>query len=139
MVQPAAGAAIPTGKRRSLRYKINLWCWLFIAPNLILYLMFTGWPIVISLYYSMLDWSGLSAKTFVGLQNFKEVITDTYFWGAYSNSFKFMLGAVPLQLVLALLIAVMLNNPKLRFASGYRTLVFLPVVTTASIVGIIMV
>lgn len=142
MMQPAAGVAAQartTRKRKSVRYKVHLWCWLFITPNLILYVMFIGWPIIIGWYYSLLDWSGLSAKTFVGLQNFKEVMTDTYFWGAYANSFKFMLGAVPLQMVSSLLIAVMLNNPKLRFASAYRTLVFLPVVTTASIIGIIMV
>ncbi len=136
---PAAGLALQTRKRKAKRNRIHLWCWLFIAPNMILYTMFIGWPIIISWYYSLLDWSGLSAKTFIGLQNYQEVMSDSYFWGAYANSFKFMLGAVPLQLIISLLIAVMLNNPKLRFASGYRTLVFLPVVTTASIIGIIMV
>ncbi|WP_206105524.1 carbohydrate ABC transporter permease [Paenibacillus thalictri] len=130
----------PAAKRKPQRRHVQLWCWLFIAPNLVMYMLFIGWPIAISWYYSMLDWSGLSSNiSFVGLNNFKEIIADSYFWNAYGNSFVFMLGAVPLQLVLALLIAVILNNPKLRFAGGYRTLIFLPVVTTASIVGIIMV
>lgn len=125
------------GRRRS---RTQLWCWLFVAPNVILYLMFIGWPVISSCYYSLLDWSGLSSDIqFVGLANFKEIVSDSYFWNAYGNSIKFMLGAVPLQLVPALLLAVALNNPKLRFRSVYRALVFLPVVTTASIVGIIMV
>lgn len=128
-----------TRKRKRIT-KTTLWCWLFITPNLIFYLLFQGWPIIINWYYSMLDWSGLSSNAkFIGLQNFKELIMDPYFWNAYKNSFLFMLGAVPLSLILALLIAVILNNPKLKFANAYRTLFFIPVVTTASIVGIIMV
>ncbi|OAS89127.1 MULTISPECIES: carbohydrate ABC transporter permease [Metabacillus] len=127
-------------RKGSLSRKTNLWCWLFILPNLIFYALFQGWPIVINWYYSMLDWSGLNSNVaFVGLENFKAVIKDPHFWNAYKNSFVFMVGAVPLLLILALFVALILNNPKLRYASVYRTLFFIPVVTTASIVGIIMV
>ncbi|MCS7464130.1 sugar ABC transporter permease [Paenibacillus doosanensis] len=126
--------------RSSRQRVIQRWCWLFIAPNLLFYAMFQGWPIVINWYYALHDWSGISSDIqYVGLQNFKDIIHDLYFWKAYANSFKFMLGSVPLLLVLALLIALVLNNPKLRGAAVYRTLYFIPVVTTASIVGIIMV
>lgn len=120
--------------------QIVLWCWLFMTPNLIFYAMFQGWPIIINWYYSMLDWSGLSSNiTFVGLDNYRELIADPYFWKAYGNSFKFMIGAVPLLLITSLLAALLLNNPLLKMAKMYRTLFFVPVVTTASIVGIIMV
>lgn len=126
------------GTRRQGRAAI--WCWIFIAPNLVFYALFQGWPILVSWYYSTLDWSGLSSGvTFVGLENFKELIADPYFWNAYKNSFLFMLGAVPLELVLALLAALIVNNPLLRFAQMYRTFLFIPVVTTTSVVGIIMV
>jgi len=102
--------------------------------------MFNGWPIVSGLYYATLDWSGLSSsKEFVGLANFVEVAHDPYFWNSYRNSFTFMLGVVPIHLAIGLLIAVALNRKDLRFATGYRTLFFLPVVTTAAIVGIIMI
>lgn len=125
-------------KKRSRR--INLWCWFFLTPALALYIMFQGWPIIASWYYAMLDWSGLSTNiTFVGLQNFKEVAMDKYFWNAFYNSFKFTLGVVPVQLVVALIIAVMLNNARLKGKNFYRTLFFLPVITVASIVGIIMI
>lgn len=135
----AAGSGAGRKPFRSKR-RVALWCWLFVTPNLIFYALFQGWPIIINWYYAMLDWSGLSSNvTFLGLGNFKELIADPYFWNAYANSFKFMLGAVPLLLVLSLFAAVVLNNPLLKLASMYRTLVFIPVVTTASIVGIIMV
>lgn len=110
------------------------------TPNLVFYALFQGWPIVINWYYSLLDWSGLSSNvSFVGLDNYKELFTDPYFWKAYGNSFVFMLGAVPLLLISSLFAALILNNPLLRLAKMYRTLFFIPVVTTASIVGIIMV
>jgi multiple sugar transport system permease protein len=102
--------------------------------------MFNGWPIVSGFYYASLDWSGFSkSKEFVGFANFVEVARDPYFWNAYRNSFAFMLGVLPIHVVVGLLIAIVLNRKDLRFAVGYRTLFFLPVVTTAAIVGIIMI
>ncbi len=131
--------------RQPLFYKqrqrrINLWCWAFLAPTLVLYILFQGWPIIASWYYAMLDWSGMSTHiNFVGLKNFQEVAADRYFWNAYLNSFKFTVGVVPLQLVSALVIALVLNNVRLKGRNIYRTIFFLPVVTVASIVGIIMI
>ncbi len=75
---------------------------------------------------------------FVGWANFKEVVADANFWKAFKNSFVYMLGVVPIQLSLALIGAIILNNPQMRGTTFYRTLLFLPVVTTTSIVGIIM-
>lgn len=122
------------------KWKIQAWCWAFLFPTMALFVLFQGWPIVASLYYATLDWSGLTSdSTYVGSQNFIDVAKDPYFWNAYKNSFKFMLGVVPLHLIVPLIIAVLLNQPKARGASIYRTLIFLPVVTTTSIVGIIMV
>ena len=133
--------AVAVRKRSSAQSrKIALWCWLFITPNLIFYALFQGWPIIVNWYYSTLDWSGLSSNvTYLGLANFKELINDQYFWNAYKNSFIFMFGSVPLLITIALLAAVIVNNPLLKLASMYRTLLFIPVVTTTSVVGIIMV
>ncbi|WP_216855487.1 carbohydrate ABC transporter permease [Paenibacillus alba] len=122
------------------KWKIELWCWIFLVPTLLLFVLFQGWPIAASLYYATLDWSGLTSDaTFVGLDNFASVAKDPYFWNAFKNSFKFMFGVVPLNLFIPLILAVILNRPRLKGASIYRTLIFLPVVTTTSIVGIIMV
>lgn len=119
--------------------KIAMWCWLFLAPNLIFFALFQGWPLLLSLYYSMLDWSGIgNDKTFVGLQNFAELVRDDYFWNAYRNSFLFAAGSVPLIVTVSLLLALLLNQP-LKGVAAYRTAIFLPVITTASTVGILMV
>lgn len=101
--------------------------------------MFTVYPVVASWVISFFNWTGMEPLTdFVGWANFKEVLTDSNFWNAFKNSFVYMLGVVPIQLFLALLGAVILNNPQMRGTTIYRTLLFLPVVTTTSIVGIVM-
>ncbi|MBM7568542.1 multiple sugar transport system permease protein [Paenibacillus sacheonensis] len=116
------------------------WCWLFVMPNLVFFALFQGWPILANLHYAMLDWSGISTGAkFIGLDNYKELMQDPYFWKAYKHSFLFMFEAVPLLLLGGLVSAVLLNNPLMRLAKTYRTLLFIPVVTTASVIGIIMV
>lgn len=115
------------------------WCYLFIAPSLILASLFTFYPTVASWYFSLLQWTGFTAaRTFVGLSNYAEVIHDGYFWQAFERSFLFMLGAVPVKLFLTLVVAIVLNDAALRLAPVFRTLFFIPVVTTAAIDGIVM-
>lgn len=127
-------------KSSSTRRKITLWCWLFMVPNLILYAMFLGWPIVSSWFYAFHTWTGIgNSMTFVGIKNFSDLLHDSSYITAFEHTFIFMLGVVPIQLIVALLLALVLNRPSLKFSSFYRTIYFIPVVTTAAIVGIIMV
>ncbi len=108
-------------------------------PSLVLATLFTFWPIVASWYYSLLDWSGFTQdKTFVGLGNYVELFHDPFFWGAFGRSFLFMVVTVPVRLGLALAVAIVLNDQRLRLAPVFRTLLFIPVVTTTAIMGILM-
>lgn len=126
-------------KRRE-RIKVNLWCWVFLMPTLVFYILFQGWPIVCSIYYSLLDWSGMTTgAAFVGFANYKTLMTDRQFWNAFFNSFKYAALYVPLQLAASLLFAYILNNAALKGRTIYRTLYFIPVITTTSIVGIVMI
>lgn len=123
-------------KQRRKRY---IWCWLFVLPTTLFYAGFQLWPILSSFYYSTLDWSGISSdKTFVGLQNFIDLLHDQWFWNSFFNSFKYMLFSVPPLILLSLFLALLVNEKALRARGAFRTLFFLPVITTASIVGIIM-
>lgn len=116
-----------------------IWCWLFVLPTTLFYVGFQAWPILSSIYYSTLDWSGIETeKRFVGLANFQELLQDQWFWNAFANSFRYMAYSVPLLIVLSLLLAVILNEGTLKLRGAFRTMFFLPVITTASIVGIIM-
>lgn len=125
-------------KKRIVRK--NMWCWVFMLPTLLLYILFQGYPIITSAWYSMLDWSGMTMNaTFVGLQNFKELLADPLFKNSVVNSFKYMIFSVPIQLILSLVIAYILTSVIRKGATVFRTMYFIPVITTASIVGIIMI
>ncbi|MFR5030690.1 MAG: carbohydrate ABC transporter permease [Blautia hansenii] len=125
-------------KKRIMRK--NMWCWVFMLPTLLLYILFQGYPIITSAWYSMLDWSGMTMNaTFVGLQNFKELLADPLFKNSVVNSFKYMIFSVPIQLILSLVIAYILTSIIRKGATVFRTMYFIPVITTASIVGIIMI
>ncbi|HEY8456926.1 MAG TPA: sugar ABC transporter permease [Actinopolymorphaceae bacterium] len=115
------------------------WCYAFMLPSLLLGGMFTFYPMVMSWYFSFFNWSGFTAEmSFVGLDNYRELVRDPLFWDAFGRSFLFVIVAVPIRLVLSLLVAILLNNQALKLAPVFRTFFFLPVVTTAAIVGIVM-
>ena len=117
----------------------TLWCYAFMLPSLILAAAFTFYPIAASWYFSLFDWSGFtSEQLFIGLNNYAELITDSYFWQAFERSFGFALVTVPIRLALALVVAIILNDRALRLAPLFRTFFFVPVVTTTAIVGILM-
>ncbi|HVX46313.1 MAG TPA: sugar ABC transporter permease [Mycobacteriales bacterium] len=134
----AAPPSAPPAKSRR-QGRATLWVWLFLAPTIVLYGVFTVYPIIGSYWYSFLDWDGFTAqKTFVGLQNYRQVIDDPLFWGAFRHTLLFMVVTVPVQVFLSLLLAILLNSPKMPFSRIFRTALFLPVVTTTAIVGVVM-
>lgn len=138
LTRPQIGAERIVAKRQS-RFRRDLPCYLFLFPAALLYCTFTLWPIVSGGYLAFFDATGIGdRRTYVGFENFREVIHDEFFWNAFRNTFAYMLGVVPIEVFLALVVAVVLNNRKLRGASLYRTLFFLPVVTNTAIIGIIM-
>lgn len=112
--------------------------YVFLLPTLIVFCLFTVRSVVILIYYSFFDFSGVGNPTdYVGLTNFVQVAKDPYFWNAFKNTFLFMLGAVPGQLGIGLLLALLVNR-RLAVFTAFRTLYFLPVVTTAAIIGVLM-
>ena len=126
--------------KRHQQIVLNAWCWAFLSVTLIFYVAFMGWPIISSIYYSFLDWSGLTANAkYVGLDNYRKLFQDKLFWNAFQNSFRYTVILVPLQLAVSLFLAYMLNNVKLKGKNLYRAIWFLPVITTSAVVGIIMV
>ena len=115
------------------------WLYLFLLPTVILYSAYTIWPILASIRYSLLDWNGFDSDgVFIGLANYSELASDPQFWNAFANTLKFLVLAVPLRVGLALVLAVALNDPRLPFVRIMRTALFLPVVTTGAIVGVVM-
>ncbi|GAB2570741.1 carbohydrate ABC transporter permease [Gracilibacillus alcaliphilus] len=123
----------------TIRRREVMWCYIFLFPQLVIYLAFTLWPIIASYYFGFFNWNGTGWPThFIGFQNFVEVLQDSYFWGAFKNSFIYTIGLVVIVVPTSLIVAIILNSPKLKFATFFRSMFFLPVVLTMAIVGIIM-
>jgi multiple sugar transport system permease protein len=140
-VEPVKVAPVAARVPRSLLHRVwaDRWLYVFLLPTLVLYTMYTLWPIAASYWYSLLDYNGFSSnRAFVGLANYREVFQDALFWSALGRTFLFMLVTVPIRVGLSLVAALILNHPRLPLAKYFRTALFLPVVTTTAIVGVVM-
>lgn len=108
-------------------------------PQLIFYIVFTIYPIIMSYVYAFFEWSGIGPlNNFVRFENFSRLIADDKFWNAFGNSLIYMVAKTALLMPTTLLLALILNQAFFKGKVFYRTVYFLPVVTTTSIVGIIM-
>jgi lactose/L-arabinose transport system permease protein len=103
--------------------------WTFIAPALVLLGIFMLYPILWSLWMSFQVGKGMNFS-FGGFANIIRLTKDPVFIRALVNTLIFLVVQVPIMIGLALLAAVALNDPKLRFRGFYRTAIFLPCVTS---------
>lgn len=118
--------------------RTNRWSYAYIAPFLALVIVFTIYPIFASLGYTLYQWNGVGNPTqYVGLQNFERVVRDTIFWQAFGHTLLYAAVLVPVQLLLALALALVLNDRRLRFSTFYRALYFVPAITSAAIIGVV--
>ncbi|MGL4998403.1 MAG: carbohydrate ABC transporter permease [Fusobacteriaceae bacterium] len=103
--------------------------WYFIVTALVLFSIFTLYPILDSLVLSFQTSQGMLSK-FNGLGNIKRLISDSMFHLAVKNTFTFLIIQVPIMLVLAIFMAVLLNKSGLKFKGFFRVVIFLPCVTS---------
>jgi len=109
--------------------------WCFLAPSLVLVVVFSFAPLLFSLFVAFHRWDLADASAeFVGLRNFAQLLEDREFWGALVRTAVFTLN-VPVAMALSLLIAMMLNRP-MRGVGIVRTLIFLPSVSSLVAVSI---
>lgn len=123
---------------RSVRFRTT-WIWIFLVPTVVLYGVYTIYPIIASYWYSLVEWNGFDAdQKFVGLSNYREVFADPLFWNSFKVTLFFMLLVVPARVLLTLLLAMVLNSPRLPLIGLLRSAFFIPVVTTTAIIGVVM-
>lgn len=129
-----------TGKpnRRISKLAVHeaLWAYLFISPVILGLAVFYMLPSAASLGMSFMNWDGLSAPAFVGVQNFVQLMQDETFVRSMRNTFVYTFGTVPLSIAFATFAAVLLNQ-QIKGRVVYRTLFFLPVVTMPIAVGMV--
>src|SRR5918998_1461608 len=144
MTVSSASIGLPTGaparpaNRGVLRQMRKQWsAYLFLAPTMILFGIFTVAAVIYAFYLSFHEWNILEpAKPYVGLDNYSRLLGDERFGGAIGNTLYYTAASVPLTMGLGLLIALLLNN-QIRARGFFRTLFYLPVVTPLVIAAII--
>jgi raffinose/stachyose/melibiose transport system permease protein len=123
-----------TGSPRNLRD--NLIIFLFLLPAIILFLLFVVYPILQSIYYSLFNWKGFGpAVDFVGLENFKNILTDKVFMIALRNGFLIIALSLFVQLPLSLVLAILVGRD-LPGRVIFRTIFFLPYVLSEVIAAL---
>ncbi len=132
---PGAVATTATGKPHGREKKDIVWGYIFILPQLLGLLAFSLVPLIAVFYLSMSSWNGLGAISFVGFQNFIDQFQSDDLRIALLHTIYYTVLAVPGGLILAMLIALGLNN--VRGKSVYRVLYFMPYITGAVAVGVI--
>jgi len=103
--------------------------WAYVTPALVFYGLFMVYPVFYSLVMVTQKWRGFN-RQFVGLGNFVRMAQDSIFWKALSHNFIFMAIQIPLMIFLALILATWLNTEIRRFRGVFRTIFFLPCVTS---------
>lgn len=138
-----AGTAVPGVRRSSpLRRRRSIAAWGLAAPFVVLFLVFTAWPVISSLFMSVTDIKSRDlrnpfAVNFVGLENFATVLSDPIFQKAALNTLYFVVVGVPLTIVVALAIALALNTGITKLSGFFRVGYYMPVVTTIVAVAVV--
>ncbi|MFB7190386.1 carbohydrate ABC transporter permease [Streptomyces sp. NPDC056230] len=140
----APGRAGTTAKARARRAGLRgegTWGWLFVSPMVLVLGLFMVLPILMALWVSLLHWDGQSnpfssQADFVGLDNYRSLLTQdgldrTLFATALRNNAYYVLLTVPLQTLLALGLALIVNQKLLRGRGALRTTFFFPSVTSS--------
>ncbi|WP_298981052.1 carbohydrate ABC transporter permease [Caldilinea sp.] len=115
----------------SRKTRDNLRAYLFVSPWLISLLVFTAYPMLASFYFSMTRYTIVRPPVWIGLENFRVMFTkDDLFWVAVWNTLYYTVVSVPLQMLVALFLATLLNLST-RGIGFYRTAFYLPALVPA--------
>ena len=109
----------------------------FLLPSLIGMLIFSMLPLIISALISLTDWNGLAKLTgpgffrehFIGLENYKNILTSAEFWRTLGNTAEYIILYIPLMLAASLLVATLLSQAR-RGIGFFRVVYYIPVLTS---------
>jgi ABC-type sugar transport system permease subunit len=116
------------------KYKLSPY--LMVAPYVLHFLVFISFPVIFSFFLMFNQWNIISPMKFVGFQNFYKLLHDAQFFRSLLNTLIFLVIHIPLQIIIALAFAVLLNQ-KIRFIGFFRAAYFLPVVVSGVVVTIL--
>ena len=103
--------------------------WVFLTPAALMIAIMSFYPMVRAFLISLQKGTGANMQ-FSGFSNYQRILADKVFQQSIGNTFLYLIIQVPIMLVLAILLAQLLNNKDLRFKGFFRTCVFLPCATS---------
>jgi multiple sugar transport system permease protein len=107
-----------------------------ITPYLLHFLVFVSFPVLFSILLVFHRWNIISPMEYIGMQNFSRLFQDAYFWQSILNTLLFLLIHIPLQITVAMIFALLLNQP-LKLIGVFRASYFLPVIVSGVVVTIL--
>ncbi|MFD2329548.1 carbohydrate ABC transporter permease [Cohnella sp. GCM10020058] len=124
--------AFPAARRKRFSSE-GRWGLIMVSPYLIHFFVFVAGPLAASLYFSFSDYDMLNPPKWAGLDNFARMADDPLFWRSLWNTLYFAVLFVPLQTLLALVLAVVLNQ-KLKGLKWFRMAHFIPVISSWTVI-----
>jgi multiple sugar transport system permease protein len=116
-----------TGRPRDSRRRLDQRGWIFVAPFVVVFALTFLAPIGYAVQLSLFqDQAFFGGTTFVGLDNYVALFSDTRFWGGFLRVLVFLAVQVPIMLVLALVAALAIDSARLHAAGFFRIVIFLP-------------
>lgn len=113
------------------------WGWIFILPTMLGLIILNIYPMIDTIRQSFFKTGDFGrGNIFVGLDNYKKVLGDSEVWQALWNTIKYAIVEVPFSIVIALLLAVLLNK-KLKGRDVFRTIFFLPMVVAPAAIAMV--
>jgi multiple sugar transport system permease protein len=147
--QPLPGTAKPehVTTQQSAKREEAIAGWLFVAPAFIVLFLFMILPLLVAGYFSLTDWNGRTplanpdAYEFVGLRNYEQLLLQGRrvddFYNALKNTVYYVIGVVPTQTLIALVLAVIVNQKWMKFRGVFRTAYYFPSITSSIVVSMI--
>lgn len=124
--------AAPTPRSQSPRWRLRprrVAPYVFVAPFVVVFLAFGAYPMFFALRLSFTNWRGAGVAQWVGWDNYAYLLTSSQFWNSLTNSAVMWALIVPVQMVIALGTATVLNNARMRSRGFFRTALLIPYVT----------
>jgi len=123
-------------QKKSLFQRKKILPYLLVSPYLIFVIVFVLFPVIFCFFLTFHKWNIIAPMHFIGTANYNRLAHDRLFWKAIGNTLKFLLLHIPLQLVVSLLLAQLLNQ-QIRAKSFFRASFFMPVIVSGVVVTIL--
>ena len=125
-----------TGSKIKTSQKKRWLPYLLVSPYIVFVTVFVVFPVLFCFFLTFNKWNIISPMKYIGIDNYSRLFNDRLFWKSIGNTLKFLLLHIPLQLVVSLFLAYLLNQ-KLRAASFFRASFFMPVIVSGVVVTIL--